>query len=1119
MLAPAISATVYVFQRYLSFVAFPVVADVDLKRASFEVTAEGVLKTKAFAIGKSGFRRTDTDLTTPTTPNAPQLPNPLASTSSPLSLSQHNNAPSPAVARPHLDITDDTILEMGLLGRGAGGKVLKSLHKPSLTVVALKCIDVSDKNKRAQLLKELKELDTEYSAHIVAFYGAYYKDLTCTVQLGLEYMNRGSLQHIVHEFGALHELALTHVVKQSLLGLLHLHTHRKLHRDIKPGNILANHFGVAKLSDFGIIAELSNSMAKCGTFVGTTIYMSPERLTSEAYSYPADVWSLGMTIITMATGSFPLSTEDGYWGLVMHFNTQPSPNLPDTFSASFRDFVSRCLAKEPAKRWAVKELLDHPWVVNGCEAEEALTYWPEGARMHQPDAELVKRQKEERLDKLKKWEEAEEKKKVRAALKHKRKQTMAEGLISAEEATTPTAVTAAAGESDPASRSTSGEEDEDSAKVRHRRKQAITRFHPVGLLHLQAEAHVQSSEKQTNKSSAADLYGNGSDDEDETDSSHNSPAVKQQLNPLTARSKRALAAAAPASAAAAPPSNASTVAKKRPPTKLSAAKSTVDSAAHPVAQRDEKIEGRGVSLARSMATSSPGRSPLTAAVPAPDFNLVSPTRSARQNVKFVNGQMVAVGVPSATLSSGQTLTKQQSAPAQLASPLSGQPLDAPAFSFPSIGSSPASPDLPPIASSLAINASPSPILPALAGPISILPTAQTLILSPALSSPGSGPATATAAAARPKSLAPLRVESNITTRDRSASTGDTPSSSGVDSISPLPSQSRGTPKVHRRYPSVPAASLVSPGSSASSPTLTAAASPLSLNSSLLSAASLLSSDSQPSSPVPLSPIQPSPDIQQRRGLRGRRPSMANADNSPAIPSSRSMMRLPSLTHTAADAGDTDKDRAAATHPQPSGTTTEGSSEKGLRSYRSSISAAFTAYDLPPVTPAHFRSASSVTPHSPLTPQPLSPRAARMLTIISTSEMDDLHIILRTLIHLYKVREQKDSSFSQPPPPTTEAKSASTIASTDRTAQRNHFLPAYPSRSESNSVASSDGSESPPSESSPTSSESGSGLTGGGAYGWSWLPDERAVGEDLERIADQLGIRLSVVMHVFRKVLY
>ena len=1073
-------------------------ADVDLKRASFEVTAEGVLKTKAFAIGKTGFRRTsDADLTVPTIANSPHLPTPLAASAS-TSLS---TSPHAANSRPHLDISDDTILEMGLLGRGAGGKVLKSLHKPSLTVVALKCIDVSDKNKRAQLLKELKELDTEYSAYIVAFYGAYYKDLTCTVQLGLEYMNRGSLQHIVHEFGALHELALTHVVKQSLLGLLHLHTHRKLHRDIKPGNILANHFGVAKLSDFGIIAELSSSMAKCGTFVGTTIYMSPERLTSEAYSYPADVWSLGMTIITMATGSFPLSTEDGYWGLVMHFNTQPSPNLPDTFSAPFRDFIAHCLMKEPAKRWAAKELLDHPWIVNGCEAEEALTYWPEGARMHQPDAELVKRQKEERLEKLRKWEEAEEKKKVRAALKHKKKQTTVGGVASSEEAATPTATGAV--EAGEARSRSSSEEDEDGGKVRHRRKQAITRFHPVGLLHLQAEAHVQSSEKRTNQSSSGDLYGDGSDEEDESEGGQSS--VKAQLNPLTSRSKRALAAAAPTSTAAQP--SAVNAARQRG---LSTAKSTAELSSVPVtAQRDEKTENRGNTLARP-AVHSPSRQATPAAATAPDFNLVSPTRAARQNVKFVNGQMMAVGVPPATLTTAQPLSKQQSSPAQLVSPSNRQlAAVSAAFSFPSIGSSQASPELPAVSTTATPPSLPT--LPAIAVPPPLVITAQPATSSPHVTSPSSG-------ASRPKSLAPLHVESSAGTRDRSASTGDTPLATGVDSISPLPAQSRGATKLHRRYPSVPAASLISPLSSHSSPVLTATATPQSVTASSSSAASPKASDSQPHTPAPLSPLPSSSDVQQRRGLRGRRPSMANADYSPAVPSSRSVMKLPALLTTTVDAGDTDKDKA--TTQQVSATTaSDGHPEKGLRKYRSSISAAFTTYDLPPVTPAHFRSTSSnITPHSPLTPQPLSPRAARMLTLISASEMDDLHTILRTLISLYRDREQRDRDNSSQVIPATDARSTSTIATTDRLAQRKNSLPAYPSRSQSISIAGSEDMESPPSESSPTSSDSGSGL-GVGVYGWSWLPDDRAVGEDLERIADQLGIRLSVVMHVFRKLLY
>lgn len=115
----------------------------------------------------------------------------------------------------------------------------------------------------------------------MAFYGAFYED--GTVKLGLEYMNRGSLQSVVHEFGGLNEIVLSNVIRQVLLGLLHLHSNKKLHRDIKPGNMLCNHRGIVKLSDFGIIAELSSSAAKCETFVGTTVYMVSYAL---SYSLP-----------------------------------------------------------------------------------------------------------------------------------------------------------------------------------------------------------------------------------------------------------------------------------------------------------------------------------------------------------------------------------------------------------------------------------------------------------------------------------------------------------------------------------------------------------------------------------------------------------------------------------------------------------------------------------------------------------------------------------------------------------------------------------------------------------------------------------------------------------------
>ena len=1017
-------------------------ADVDVKRASFEVTQEGILRTKSFAIGKSGFRRTsDVDeataaaLTLSLTPTAQSTPSHLLP-----------HIPPPA-DRPHLELSDATVIEMGLLGRGAGGKVLKSIHRPSLTLVALKCIDVSDKGKRAQLLKELKELDADYCPHVVAFYGAYYHDLTCTVKLGLEYMNRGSLQAIVHEHGKLDELALTHVVKQTLQGLLHLHSNRKLHRDIKPGNILANHFGLAKLSDFGILAELNSSMAKCGTFVGTTIYMSPERLTSEAYSYPADVWSLGMSIITMATGAFPLSTEDGYWGLVMHFNTQPPPTLPPSFSPSFRDFIGRCMQKEPAKRWAVRELLQHPWILNGCEAEEALSYWPEGAHMFEPDPSTVRRQREERLERTRRWEEAEERKKARKGLRSKT------SIIREDhtgEAKKPAAVAAAA----KGTGEVSDDEEGGGRGVRHRRKAAITRFHPVGLLHLQAEAHVQQSRtkgpREQKEASVPDLYGNGGSDEEEEEGedhldglSHTAADRKKAddssdalRTPLTARSRRALSAL--------PSAVAPSFSSSRP-RQLSIVKSN--------SAEEELHGGDGLPLVVSPHRGSSSLQPLPSVTANPaDLSLASPTRSQRHNVKFVNGHIVG-----GSASSASQLPSLTSHTANLSSS-SLAPLSPTAVLRPKGG----------LTLHLADAALPSRERANTTGSI-----------SPAPYSP---------------ILAPL-------------SSSQAPLSAG------LPAVHRGTPSLHRRSPSVPAAS---PPAGSSTPPL-------------------FSLPPQ----TPLTPTTSSVDS-QRRGLRSRRPSASEA---PTLgPSNRAAVRLPALQTTLEDSS-TVKDGASTTAPPPSASPVEAADsqrdssrgvvpvrEKGLGGRKmSSISASLALSDLPPITPVHFRSSSAAvmgTFTSPLLPAPLSPRSGRVMALISVGEMEDLRVVVQAMLDRYQEMEAQEREEEQQQQHRTEPSTGRGEAAGRSSLSDVPFLHSPPPLSLSLASLSS----------SPSNDVSavGSRLSVVGDVGlstpsgrctppsstWpSWLPDEVALQEDIDRVADQLGIRRSIIAHTLRKLVH
>jgi len=117
-------------------------------------------------------------------------------------------------------------------------------------------------------------------------------------------MDKGSFDSIYRKIGAININVVCLVAHSVLEGLTYLYdVHRIIHRDIKPSNILLNSEGEIKLCDFGVSGELINSIAK--TFVGTSIYMSPERIQGAEYSVKSDIWSLGITLIELATGQFP----------------------------------------------------------------------------------------------------------------------------------------------------------------------------------------------------------------------------------------------------------------------------------------------------------------------------------------------------------------------------------------------------------------------------------------------------------------------------------------------------------------------------------------------------------------------------------------------------------------------------------------------------------------------------------------------------------------------------------------------------------------------------------------------------------------------------------------------
>ena len=181
----------------------------------------------------------------------------------------------------------------------------------------------------------------------------------------MEYCGGGSVSDIMRlRKKTLTEEEISTILKDTLEGLVYLHARRKIHRDIKAGNILLNSEGHAKLADFGVAGQLTDTMAKRNTVIGTPFWMAPEVIQEIGYDCLADIWSLGITALEMAEGKPPYGDIHPMRAIFM-IPTKPPPSFrnPDRWSPEFIDFVSRCLVKNPEHRSTASTLLQHEFIV------------------------------------------------------------------------------------------------------------------------------------------------------------------------------------------------------------------------------------------------------------------------------------------------------------------------------------------------------------------------------------------------------------------------------------------------------------------------------------------------------------------------------------------------------------------------------------------------------------------------------------------------------------------------------------------------------------------------------------------------------------------------------------
>ncbi|CAA2959250.1 mitogen-activated protein kinase kinase 5-like [Olea europaea var. sylvestris] len=274
--------------------------------------------------------------------------------------------PLPPTSAPASTPTSFAELErINRIGSGSGGTVYKVRHLPTGKIYALKVIHgTHDESVRHQICREIEILRGVDNPNVVKCYNMY--DHNGEIQVLLEYVDKGSLENIHIP----HEPSLSDLTRQILSGLSYLHKRKVVHRDIKPSNFLINSRRTVKIADFGVSRILDQTMDACNSSVGTIAYMSPERINTDLNhgkydGYAGDIWSLGVSILEFYLGRFPFAvSRGGDWASLMcAICMSDPPEAPATASWEFRNFISCCLQRDPAKRWTAGRLLKHPFIL------------------------------------------------------------------------------------------------------------------------------------------------------------------------------------------------------------------------------------------------------------------------------------------------------------------------------------------------------------------------------------------------------------------------------------------------------------------------------------------------------------------------------------------------------------------------------------------------------------------------------------------------------------------------------------------------------------------------------------------------------------------------------------
>ncbi|TMW58911.1 hypothetical protein Poli38472_007056 [Pythium oligandrum] len=259
-----------------------------------------------------------------------------------------------------------------LIGEGTFGRVYKGMNKETGELYAVKEIEIrsaADTDQMKQLQKLGEEIALMHNLshkHIVRYKGSQRTDRH--FYIFMEYVPGGSIASMLKQFDAFDEDLIRKFTRQIVEGVAYLHEMGIIHRDIKGANVLVNELGVSKLADFGCSKQLPEIITislqeSLRSIRGSVPWMAPEVVRQTGHGFKADIWSIGATVIEMATGRHPWPDTTNHLAAMYTIATaKSSPPIPTRLSPLARSFLERCFCIDPEDRASAQELSHHAFL-------------------------------------------------------------------------------------------------------------------------------------------------------------------------------------------------------------------------------------------------------------------------------------------------------------------------------------------------------------------------------------------------------------------------------------------------------------------------------------------------------------------------------------------------------------------------------------------------------------------------------------------------------------------------------------------------------------------------------------------------------------------------------------